>query len=53
MNRLAVMAIKWSDDNLEYQTTNGLDGQIKQFIDHLQNMYSHTAPAIVRTAEKI
>lgn len=49
INRLATLAIKWEEDNVEYHVTTGLDSQIKLFIDHLQNMFSHTAPAIVRT----
>lgn len=41
------------DDNLEALASRQLDTQIGEFIGTLQQMYSHTAPAIVRTAEKI
>lgn len=53
VHKLSVLAIKWDEDNIEYSCTSGLDTQIKQFVCSLQNMFSHTAPAIVRTAEKI
>lgn len=53
MNKLSKFAIKNEEDNLQNFTTSELDGQIREFIDILQQMYSHTAPAIVRTAEKI
>ena len=46
-------AVKWEADNLEYSTSTGIDGQLQSFIGNLQQMYSHTSPAIVRTMEKI
>ena len=48
-----MLAIKSNEDNIENFVTAGLDSHLKKFIDTLQNMYSHTAPAIVRTSEKI
>lgn len=53
IHKLSSLAIKWNDDNVENSCTSGLDSQIKQFVTNLQHMFSHTAPAIVRTAEKI
>ena len=50
VKKLAKLAIKSEDDNIEGFAGSQLNDQIKGFIDTLQQMYSHTAPAIVRTA---
>ena len=52
-NKLSKLAITTQEDNIENMVTAALDTEIKKFILSLQQMYSHTAPAIVRTAEKI
>jgi hypothetical protein len=53
IRKLSKLALKSEEDNIENYAGSHLNDQIKGFIDTLQQMYSHTAPAIVRTAEKI
>jgi oligoendopeptidase F len=40
-------------DDLSNIASNEIDSYLDQFIATLQDRYSHTAPAIVRTGEKI
>jgi tRNA(Ile)-lysidine synthase TilS/MesJ len=51
--KISTLALKSDPDNIEEAAGSKLDDQISGFIDTLQQMYSHTAAAIVRTAEKI
>lgn len=49
-SKLSLMAEK---DDLSNVCTNILDENLNEFILNLQTMYTHTAPAVTRTAEKI
>jgi hypothetical protein len=50
INKLSSLALKSEEDDLINYCSSGIDSQIKTFITNLQDLYSHTAPAIVRTA---
>lgn len=40
-------------DDLQNNVSDDLDSILNNFITNLQDRYSHTAPAIVRTGEKL
>lgn len=42
-----------ADDDLSNIVSSNIDNFLNNFITNLQDRYSHTAPAIVRTGEKL
>jgi len=53
IKKLSGLSIKSEQDDIAEISSSGLNNHISNFMLTLQQMYSHTAPAIVRTAEKI
>lgn len=51
--KLSALALKAEEDDLSNSYSSPLDSLIKNFISTLQDMHSHTAPAIFRTGERI
>ncbi len=51
--RCSKLSLESQKDDLSNYCSTDLDDHLNDFIVQLQTMYSHTAPAITRTCEKI